>query len=43
MREYLVLIETLWNVKTYRFAMVSDSPAEVLIETLWNVKLCNTA
>ena len=33
----MVLIETLWNVKTEKFSVVSVKTL-VLIETLWNVK-----
>ena len=35
----LVLIETLWNVKSTSFNL-SSSSNDVLIETLWNVKWC---
>ena len=34
----IVLIETLWNVKTIPFGLYSPTNA-VLIETLWNVKI----
>ena len=34
---YLVLIETLWNVKTDEYA-INPKRKFVLIETLWNVK-----
>ena len=33
-----VLIETLWNVKTY-FCKSTLKISSVLIETLWNVKI----
>ena len=36
----LVLIETLWNVKT-AIASIYSAKRVVLIETLWNVKYCS--
>ena len=35
---YIVLIETLWNVKYLSYSKCRNVSREVLIETLWNVK-----
>ena len=35
----IVLIETLWNVKSEKY-LIYEIESYVLIETLWNVKVC---